>query len=267
MIDSHAHLTSRQFASDRDDVIRRAREAGLSHILCIGSWEGAGSVERTLEVAAQHDFIYASVGIHPHEAKDATDADYAHLEQLARTPKVLAWGEIGLDYWYDHSPREVQRDAFLRQLEIARGLKLSVIIHCRSSQNSTNAWDDTLALLRQHWGPTGLGGILHCFSGELHHAHSAIDLGFLISFAGNVTFPKAQDLRDAARDLPLDRILIETDSPYLAPVPHRGRRNEPAFVAETARCIAGVRGLQPDEVAAQASQNFLSLFHAKIAHP
>ena len=159
-------------------------------------------------------------------------ADFDELERLSKDPKVIAWGEIGLDYFYDHSPREVQQRVFVQQMEMARAAKLPIIIHNRPSDNSENAWDDLFRLLREHWASSGLGGVLHCFTGSVEHARAALDLGFMISFAGNITYPKAQNIRDAAAMAPLDRIFIETDSPYLAPVPHRGKRNEPAFVVE-----------------------------------
>ena len=167
----------------------------------------------------------------------ANDAAYGHLEQWARHPKVIAWGEIGLDYFYDHSPREFRRQVFRQQMELARAAKLPIIIHCRPSDNSENAWDDCLKLIAEHWTSSGLGGILHCFTGIGEARSRGLDLGFMISFAGNITFPKAQSIREAAQIVPLDRMLIETDSPYLAPIPHRGKRNEPAFVDETARQI------------------------------
>jgi TatD DNase family protein len=173
---------------------------------------------------------------------------------------VIAWGEIGLDYYYDHSPREVQKSVFLRQMEMARVAHLPIVIHCRPSDNSENAWNDTLEILRKYWAPTGLGGILHCFTGTLEHMRAAVDIGFMISFSGNVTFPKAQNIRDAAKDVPLDRMLIETDSPFLAPVPHRGKRNEPGFVAKVADKIAEVRGVRVDEIANSTSANFYRFF-------
>jgi TatD DNase family protein len=188
------------------------------------------------------------------------DSDFAEMERLARHPKVIAWGEIGLDYFYDHSPREVQREVFVRQMELARAAKLPIVIHCRPSDGSDNAWQDCLHLMREHWGPSGLGGVLHCFTGQLEHMHRALDMGFIISFAGNVTFAKAQNIRDAAREAPLDRMFIETDSPFLAPVPHRGKRNEPAFVVEVARQIADLRGLSPERVGEGTSRNFYDFF-------
>lgn len=259
-VDSHAHLEMPQFDPDREAVLERAREAGVEAIVAIGSGTGPGSLDCGIRLAEQHPWIHATVGIHPHEAKLADEADFAELEKLARHPKVIAWGEIGLDYFYDHSPREVQRTVFLRQMEQARAARLPIIIHCRPSSDSENAWDECLALLREHWAASGLGGVLHCFTGSLAHTRAALEMGFLISFAGNVTFAKAENIRQAARELPLDRILIETDSPFLAPAPHRGKRNEPAFVAQVAAKIAELRGLSPEEVGEATGQNFYSFF-------
>jgi TatD DNase family protein len=180
--------------------------------------------------------------------------------QWARHPKVIAWGEIGLDYFYDHSPREAQKAVFLKQMELARTAKLPIIIHCRPSDNSQNAWDDCLSSIAEHWTASGLGGILHCFTGTIEHARRALDMGFMISFAGNITFPKAQPIRDAAQIVPLDRMLIETDSPYLAPIPHRGQRNEPAFVREVARQIGELRNLSTEEIGSRTAQNFYKFF-------
>jgi len=249
-----------QFDADREQVIARAREAGVRNIVAIGGGSGPGSLDCGIELAEKYEFIYATVGIHPHEAKLATDADFDELEQLARRPKVIAWGEIGLDYFYDHSPREVQQRVFLRQLEQARAARLPIVIHCRPSDGSENAWDDCLRLLQENWASSGLAGILHCFTGTWPQAQRALDMGFVISFAGNVTFPKAQQIRDAAKQVPLDRIFIETDSPFLAPVPHRGRRNEPAFVREAARQIGELRGLSTEEAGRQTAQNFYRFF-------
>ena len=205
--------------------------------------------------------IWASVGVHPHEASLATDAADRQLLEWARHPRVIAWGEIGLDYYYDHSPREIQKTVFLRQMELARAAKLPIIIHCRPSDNSHNAWDDCLSMIEEHWKSTGLAGILHCFTGNVEHARRALDFGFMISFAGNITFPKAQNIRDAAQFVPLDRMLIETDSPYLAPIPHRGQRNEPAFVKEVARQIGELRNLPPEEIGQQTANNFYNFFN------
>ena len=184
----------------------------------------------------------------------------ATIEQLARNPKVLAWGEIGLDYYYDHSPPDIQKNVFIRQMELARAAKLPIVIHCRPSDKSDNAWEDCLALIGLHWKSSGLGGVLHCFTSTWPHAKRALDMEFMISFAGNVTFPKAQQIRDSATHVPLDRMLIETDSPFLAPVPYRGKRNEPAFVKEVARQIGDLRELSAEDVGNLTSQNFYQFF-------
>ena len=254
IIDSHAHLEFPQFDADRADVLARARGAGVSTLLAIGSGTGPDRLDAALPFAEQNDWIYATVGIHPHEAKLATEEHFAHLDQLARHLRVIAWGEIGLDYFYDHSPRDVQQSVFRRQLDQARAARLPIVIHCR------DAWSDCLAILEECWRPAGLGGILHCFAGTLDDAMRGLDMGFYISFAGNVTYPKAEPIREVARALPLDRMLIETDSPFLPPQGHRGERNEPAFVVEVARRVANVRDLAPEEVAAATAANFRRLF-------
>jgi TatD DNase family protein len=240
--------------------LQRARDAGLELILAIGSGTGPGTLDCAIKIAEQHDWIFATLGVHPHEAKLAGEADYAEMEQLARHPKIVAWGEIGLDYFYDHSPREEQKEVFRRQMEQARAARLPIIIHCRPSNSSENAWDDTMQMLRDHWSSSGLGGILHCFTGEWKQAQAALDMGFYVSFAGNVSFPKAENIRAAARQVPLDRMLIETDSPFLAPVPHRGKRNEPAFVVNTAEAIGQLRGVAKETVGERTAKNFYTLF-------
>jgi TatD DNase family protein len=265
-IDSHAHLEGERYDADRDEVLARAKQNGIEAYLAIGIGEGPDTADCGIQLAEKYDGnsqyprIWASVGIHPHEAHLANAAAYAQLSQWARHPKVIAWGEIGLDYFYDHSPRDMQKEVFSRQMELAKEAKLPIIIHCRPSNNSENAWDDCLDMISDHWTPTGLGGILHCFTGSVSHAQSALDMGFLISFAGNITFPKAQPIRDAAQIVPLDRMLIETDSPYLAPIPNRGKRNEPAFVAEVARQIGDLRNLSAEEIGARTTQNFYDFF-------
>ena len=259
-IDSHAHVEGEKFAADRADMLARAHEAGLERILAIGSGTGPGTYDCGLKIAEQHDWIFASMGLHPHEASVATETDYQEMAELARHPKIIAWGEIGLDYFYDHSPRDVQKEVFRRQMELAASAKLPIIIHCRPSNNSENAWDDTLDMLREHWAPSGLPGILHCFTGEWKHAQAALEIGFYISFAGNVSYPKAENIRNAAKEVPLERMLIETDSPYLAPVPHRGKRNEPAYVVNTAETIARLRGLTKEQLGRQSAENFYALF-------
>lgn len=267
-IDSHCHLENKRYNDDRADVFARARAAGLEALLAIGNGDGpgTGTLDCAVKLAEQYEYVYATVGIHPHEAALAKQADFDELQRLAQHPKVIAWGEIGLDYFYDHSPRDVQQSVFLQQMEMAREAKLPIVIHCRPSDNSENAWDDTLRLIREHWAPSGLGGVLHCFTGTVEHAKAGVDLGFIISFAGNITYPKAQNIRDAAAIVPLDRMFIETDSPYLAPVPHRGKRNEPAFVVEVARTIGGLRGISPEEIGMQTSQNFYNFFGLAKSH-
>jgi TatD DNase family protein len=259
-VDSHAHLDGKQFDSDRAEVIARALEAGVKTIVAIGNGDGPPHLDAGVRLAEQHSFMYATVGIHPHEAHLADEASYRTMEDLARHPKVIAWGEIGLDYFYDHSPRDIQKKVFVHQMELASAAKLPIVIHCRPSDNSENAWDDCLALIQDKWAPHNIGGILHCFTGNYPQAKRALDMGFMISFAGNITFPKAQQIRDAALEVPLDRVLIETDCPYLAPVPNRGKRNEPAFVKETARKLGELRGLSADEVGERTSGNFYNFF-------
>src|ERR1700720_4443789 len=259
-VDSHAHLDGEQFDSDREQVIARAREAGVEAMVAIGNGDGPAQVDCGIRLAEKYDFLYATLGIHPHEATQADEAAYQKMQQLALHPKVIAWGEIGLDYYYDHSPRAVQKEVFARQMELAAAAKLPIVIHCRPAEGSDDAWDDCLSLMQEQWSAKGLGGILHCFTGKWPQAKSALDMGFMISFAGNVTFPKAQQIRDAALEVPLERMLVETDSPYLAPVPHRGKRNEPAFVKETARKLGELRGLSMDEVGEQTSHNFYNFF-------
>jgi TatD DNase family protein len=265
-IDSHAHLEGNRYDNDRDEVLARAKQSGIEAYLAIGNGDGPDTADCGIRLAEKYDGkpeyprIWASVGIHPHEASLATAAADSQMLEWARHPKVIAWGEIGLDYFYDHSPRETQKTVFRRQMELAKSVKLPIIIHCRPSDNSENAWDDCLQMITDHWATTGLGGILHCFTGAVDHAQRALDMGFMISFAGNITFPKAQSIRDAAQVVPLDRMLIETDSPYLAPIPHRGQRNEPAFVKEVARQIGVLRNLPAEEIGAQTTQNFYKFF-------
>ena len=260
--DSHAHLDGKRFDADRPEVLARAKQAGVTTILAIGNGDGpgTGTLDCAIQLARQHDGVYATVGIHPHEAALSKQEDFDQLQQLARDSKVIAWGEIGLDYFYDHSPRDVQQRVFVQQMEMARATRLPIIIHCRPSDNCDNAWDDLLRLLRERWASSGLRGVLHCFTGSVEHARAALDLGFVISFAGNITYPKAQNIRDAASTVPLDSMFIETDCPYLAPVPHRGQRNEPAYVIETARQVGELRGLSREEVGQQTSQNFIQFF-------
>jgi len=248
-IDSHCHLDNDQFAPDRDEVIQRALDAGVQHMVAIGTGDGPPDLEAGIRLADRYPSFYCTVGIHPHDAAKATSDTYQSLEQLLKHPKVVAIGEIGLDYHYDFAPREVQREVFIQQMRIARDAAKPIVIHTRE------AWEDTLALLAEHW-PANHGGIMHCFSGSPSEAARALDLGFYLSFGGILTFPKSLDIQEAARRAPADRILIETDAPFLAPVPKRGKRNEPAFMVESARRLAEVRGVTPERIAEVTTGNF-----------
>jgi TatD DNase family protein len=254
LTDSHAHVDVTDFDADRDAMLDRARAAGVGTVLAIGNGPELEKLGAAIPYAEAHDWIYAAAGIHPHEAKQATAAHYAELERIAQHPRLIAWGEIGLDYHYDHSPRDVQANVFRHQLSLARATKKPIIIHCRE------AWPDCLNILEEDWRSSGLGGIFHCFMGTLEEAQRGMDMGFMISFAGNVTYPKAQNLRDVAKEIPLDRLLVETDSPFLAPQSHRGRRNEPAYVAEVAQTIGNVRNLPSGQIAEITSSNFRRVF-------
>jgi TatD DNase family protein len=247
LVDTHCHLDSEQFEPDREAVIQRAQAAGVERMMAIGTGDGPPDLEAAIRLAQAYPFIYATIGVHPHDASKATDETFRRLEELARHPKVLAIGEIGLDYHYDFSPRPVQREVFERQLELARQARKPIVIHTRE------AWADTLEVLRAHWQGAG---IMHCFTGDEEQARQSLDLGFYLSFGGVLTFPKVEALRQAARIAPQDRIVIETDCPYLAPVPHRGKRNEPAFIAETARRLAEVRGVSCEDIARATTENF-----------
>ena len=252
MIDSHCHLDSKQFDEDRDAVIERALAAGVERMVAIGTGDGPPDLEAGVRMADRYPCFYATVGVHPHDAAKAAPETFSRLAELMAHPKVIALGEIGLDYHYDFSPREVQRDVFIEQMRIAREAGKAIVIHTRE------AWDDTIALLREHWN-NGPGAIMHCFSEGPERARQALDLGFYLSFGGIVTFPKAVELQEAARMTPADRILVETDAPYLAPVPRRGKRNEPAFVMETARRLAELRGETLESIEAATTANFRRL--------
>ncbi|MGH9679064.1 MAG: TatD family hydrolase [Candidatus Acidiferrales bacterium] len=260
LIDSHAHVDVADFDADRDAMLARAQAAGVKTILAIGNGPELDKLGAAVPYADAHPWIYASIGLHPHEARHATQPHFDELIRLARNPRVIAWGEIGLDYHYDHSPRDVQARVFREQLALARAARKPIIIHCRE------AWPDCLKILDEDWRSSGLGGIFHCFAGTNEEARAGLDMGFLVSFAGNVTYPKAQNLRDAAAAIPMDRLLIETDSPFLAPQPYRGRRNEPAYVAEVARTLANVRNLPAEEIAGVTSRNFLRFFSIESGH-
>lgn len=251
VVDSHCHLDDPRFDADRDAVIARARAAGVSAMLAVGTGQGPPDLLAGIRLAEAYPFLHASVGVHPHDAAKALPATFDQLRELLRHPEVVAMGEIGLDYHYDFSPREVQREVFRRQVALAVEAAMPVIIHTRE------AWEDTMAILREQ----GAGnGVMHCFSGGPEAAREALEHGFHLGFAGVITFPKAEGIREAARLCPDDRLLVETDAPYLAPVPHRGKRNEPAFVLDTLHRLAGLRGADPQRLGEITTANFRRLF-------
>ena len=252
LVDSHAHLDDPAFEADREQVIERARSAGVAHILAVGGGTGVGNIKAAAAIAADYPWICASAGIHPHDAAEATESHFQVLRDLLLNPKVVAVGEIGLDYHYDHSPREVQQQVLIRQLGLAREYHRPVIIHCR------DAYGDLRQIIQTHWQASE--GILHCFSGSREDAFYFLERGFLISFAGNVTFKKAETSRTVAAEIPLDRLLTETDCPYLAPVPHRGKRNEPAYVRVVTQALAALHQRSEEEMGTQVVQNFTTLF-------
>ncbi|CAN5275336.1 hypothetical protein BH20ACI1_BH20ACI1_31570 [soil metagenome] len=273
-IDSHCHIDGEQFDEDRDEIVERANAAGVKMMLTVGTGNPHdGEIEKAVKVAEQYENVFASVGVHPHDAKLYDDKAENYLIDLAKNEKVIAWGEIGLDFYYDHSPRDVQIDVFRRQIKIAKELDLQVIIHSRDAD------DETVEILTEEYSSkmengkwkmenesekdsrnNFRGGIMHCFGGTAEMAQKLMEIGFLISFAGNVTFKKADNLRDAAKVVPLEKLLIETDCPFLTPVPFRGKRNEPSFVVHTAQFLADFYGVQLEKLANQTTQNFLEFF-------
>jgi TatD DNase family protein len=266
-IDSHCHIDGEQFDGDRDEVVLRAREAGVGAMLNVGTGDPrSDDFRRAVDVAEKYENVFAAVGVHPHDAKLYDDRAEEHLIGLVRSSeKVIAWGEIGLDYYYDHSPRDVQIEVFQRQIRTARELDLPIIIHSRDAD------DETVAILTEEGSyPEFRGGIMHCFGGSPKMAEDLMKIGFLISFAGNVTFKKAENLRDAARVVPMDKLLVETDCPFLTPVPFRGKRNEPAFVVHTARFLADLYGIDFETFAERTTRNFAEFFRLDLSlliHP
>jgi TatD DNase family protein len=254
LIDSHAHLDFEDYAADLDGVVARARAAGLERIVCVGLWRAPGSFGNALDLAARDpSFFSATVGIHPHECARVPEEDWARHEALARDPRVVAVGETGLDFHYDHSPRPVQEASFRRSLAIARAAGKPVVVHVREA-------DEVGARVLREEGVPAAGGVIHCFTGDVAAARAYLELGLLISVAGVVTFKTAEAIREAVKIVPRDRLLVETDCPFLAPIPHRGKRNEPAFVVETARKVAEIWGTSLDEVAAATTANVRRLF-------
>jgi TatD DNase family protein len=254
LVDSHAHLDMPDFDADRVDVVRRAFDAGVVAILCPADLTRPASLSAITGLAVEFPTVLAAAGVHAHQAKDLSDDHLAELRSLAARGVIRAVGEIGLDYHYDLSPRELQREALRRQLALAGEVGLPVILHSRLSGADIIAAVDGEGF--------GRGGILHCFTEDWATARVLIERGFLVSFSGILTFSKAADLREVAAKVPLDRLLVETDSPYLAPVPYRGsgRRNEPAFVVATARVLAGIKGLSLEDLSAATTANFAHLF-------
>ena len=267
LIDSHAHLDSPRYADDRPAMLARAADAGVGAVLSIGIGEGPAEMHQALDLCRQFNGkpgmprLFASAGIYPHNTPEADDAALAKLDTLLAEPEVIACGEIGLDYYHEGAPHDVQRTGLVRQLEIAAARKRPILIHCRPKEGAVDAWNHLFLTLDTYWRHTGLGGIMHCFGGGYEQASRSLDMGFLVSFAGNLTYPKAQPLRDVAAKLPLDGVLVETDAPWLAPAPDRGKRNEPAFVARTAEILAESLGVSPEKVAEATTRNFARLFH------
>jgi TatD DNase family protein len=267
LIDSHAHLDSPRYAEDRAATLMRAAEAGVGAVLSIGIGEGPAEMGQALEICRAFNGkpgmprLYASAGVYPHNAMETDDAVLAKLDGLLAESEVIACGEIGLDYYHEGAAHHVQRQALIGQLEVAAARKRPIAIHCRGTNESADAWEVLFLVLDEFWRKTGLGGIMHCFGGGWEQARRSLDMGFLISFAGNLTYPKGQPLREVAAKLPLDALLVETDAPWLAPEPHRGRRNEPALVVETARVLAGILKVDEDEIGRATTKNFLRLFH------
>lgn len=250
LFDSHAHIDDEKFDMDRDEVITRALENGVTGIINAGACMASSA--RSVTLAAEYESIYAAVGIHPHDAKSAQDSDYAQLAEWSKLDKVVAIGEIGLDYYYDFSPRDLQRTVFLRQIDVARQMGMPFIIHDR------DAHGDILDILKKE--AKGLSGVLHCFSGSLEMAKEVIKMGFYISIAGPVTFKNAAKLPEIVASVPLERLLVETDCPYLTPHPHRGKRNEPAYVKLVAEQVAHLRGIDVADLIEATNHNVKKLF-------
>jgi TatD DNase family protein len=271
LIDSHCHLDFYTEPGELAGVLGRAEDAGVGRILAIGIGDGPETMHRAVEIARVHPQVYASAGIHPQEAHQASADNLARLAALVAEERCVAVGEIGLDYYHVENPDiATQQASFNAQMQIAATAGKPILIHCRTSELATpqakakfgdaDAEQDLIALVAEHWRPHGIQGVMHCFSGDLDHARRSLDLGFYLSFAGNLTYPKAQGIRDAAAFAPADRILVETDAPFLAPIPHRGQRNEPALMVHTAAFLAKLRGISVEALAEQTTANFRRLF-------
>lgn len=267
LIDTHAHLDDPKFDHDIDDVIKRAKDAGLENIITVGTWEKNKGLKHVVDLADRHDFVYVALGVHPHDAKDADEDAFREIRGLSAHHKVIAIGETGLDYHYEHSPKDIQKKVFIKHIQLARESNLPLTIHSREAES------DTLDLLKSE-GIENIGGVLHCFSGSYDMAKTCLDMGLHLSFTGVVTFPKAKNIHDIIKKIPIERMLVETDCPYLAPEPHRGKRNEPSFVVETAKGIAEIKSLSYGDVARITTLNAKNLFgieknmeEIKIAYP
>lgn len=251
LFDTHTHLNADQFEGEEDAVLARAKEAGVSKMIVVGF--DTKTIKRAMKLVETNDFLYAAVGWHPVDAKDMTDEDLRWIEELASHPKVVAIGETGLDYYWDKSAKDIQKEVFKQQIQLAKKVKLPLIIHNRE------ATDDVIEILERE-GADEIGGVMHCFSGTLEQAQKCIDLNFYISFAGPVTFKNAKSLQEVAREVPLERMLIETDCPYLAPHPFRGKRNEPAYVKYVAQQIAQLKNQNFKDIATITYNNAKRLF-------
>jgi TatD DNase family protein len=267
LIDSHAHLDSPRYTDDREAMLARAKEAGVGAVLSIGIGENPSEMHQALDICREFNGtpgmprLFASAGIYPHNTPEADDAALAKLDSLLAEPEVIACGEIGLDYYHEGAAHDVQRAGLVRQLEIAAARKRPILIHCRPKDGATDAWHHLFLQLDTYWRHTGLGGVMHCFGGGWEQARRSLDMGFLVSFAGNVTYPKARPLRDVMARIPLDGLLVETDAPWLAPADLRGKRNEPAWVTQTAQTLAETLGVSPEKIAEATTQNFTRLFN------
>jgi TatD DNase family protein len=252
MIDSHCHLDGEYFGEDRPEVLGRARQAGVTAFISVGVGRGLAAPREAVALAASEPDVFAAVGVHPHDVAKMTEDDWRELERLARAPRVVGVGESGLDYHYEHSPRDTQRAAYRRFVALARAAERPIVSHVR------DAHDEAAAILREEgaWP-----GVIHCFTGGVPEARVYLDLGQYLSFSGILTFKNATAIREAAAFAPLDRILVETDSPYLAPIPHRGKKNEPAFVAETLAALAALRGASVAELDRATTENTRRIFH------
>ena len=256
MIDSHCHIDVADFDRDREEVVARARAAGLAEMLIVGGVDEEAGLERALGVAGRFA-LPATGGVHPHEARLWDDRVGDELRGLAREGRIVAIGEIGLDFHYDHSPRAAQREAFRRQIRLARDVDLPIVVHTREAD------EETVTILEEE-GASEVGGVIHCFTGGLDLARRSLAMGLSVSFSGIVAFPRAEIIQQVAREVPDDRLLVETDAPFLAPPPHRGTRNEPAFVVEVARHLAALRGVEPEAVGALALRNYARLFRRPL---